>query len=97
MLPWCFYHGIWCGSLPRDGLEGSKPWSREQLDGVFGLHLHGAAKEGGEIDRGSILGTKMVENRQVLIERLKQRGQAHVELAPLVFSRQAPWWVWWKR
>jgi hypothetical protein len=71
MLPWCFYHGIWCGSLPRGALEGSLPWSREQLDAAFGLHLHGAAKEGGAIDRGSIIGTKMAENRAVLLERLR--------------------------
>jgi hypothetical protein len=104
VLPWCFFHGIWCGALPRDGLEGAAPWSRQQLDGVYGLHLHGAAKEGGAIDRGSIIGTKMVENRAVLLERLRRAGAggaapaaAHAEqLAPLVFARQAPWWVWWK-
>ena len=93
MLPWCFYHGIWCGSLPRGALEGALPWSRAQLDAVFGLHLHGAAKEGGAIDPGSILGTKMVENRALLLQRMAASGTA-VELAPLFERQEARWW-WW--
>ena len=95
MLPWCFYHGIWCGALPRGALEGAQPWSREQLDGVYGLHLHGAAKEGGRIDPNSILGTKMVENRAELLQRLARGGDAgKVQLAPLFEAPQRGWW-WW--
>ena len=97
MLPWCFFHGIWCGALPRTALEGSTPWSRAELDAVYGLHLHGAAKEGGPIDHNSILGTKMREHRGVLLGRLKARaasqpGATELALPPLFEERKQGWW-----
>ena len=94
-LPWCFYHGIWCGELPRGALEGALPWSRQQLGAAFGLHLHGAAKGGGPIYFDSILGTKMVEHRGALLQRMARAG-SHVELAPLFEAQPkrgfGQWW-----
>lgn len=85
-LPWCFFHGIWCGNaLPRDSLVGSSAWSSDYFSGIFGVHLHGAGKLGGPIVTTSLLGVRMRENRAVLEARLLSANR-HVNLPPLVFD-----------
>ena len=85
-LPWCFFHGLWCGgALARDALVGATPWPRALVDGPFGVHMHGAAKSGEPIAAGSVLGVKMRENRAALVARLGR------ELPPFPEGRELPW------
>ena len=92
-LPWCFYHGIWCGSLPREGLIGRAPWDRQQLEAVYGVHMHGAGNKGERIDIYSMLGTKMREHRATLEKRLKAQGKDSMHLDSLA-APPFRHWLW---
>jgi hypothetical protein len=57
MVPWCFFHGIWCkGAIPLDAVVGDAPWDKASTSNVFGLHMHGLAKQG-RVSNSSVFGT----------------------------------------
>ena len=56
MLPWCFFHGVWCtDAVSLDAVVGDAPWDPAAASKVFGLHLHGLAK--GEVKNSSVFAT----------------------------------------
>jgi hypothetical protein len=80
-LPWCFFHGVWCtDAIPMDALGGSAKWDRSFLDKVFGIHLHGAPKNGRFPHADSILAVYAKKHRQLLVEQVADSNTKTKEL-----------------
>jgi hypothetical protein len=80
-LPWCFFHGVWCtDAIPMDALGGSAKWDRSFLDKVFGIHLHGAPKNGRFPHADSILAAYAKKHRQLLVEQVADSNTKTKEL-----------------